>query len=86
MPEHEGIFAGIDRDLIEHIGVIAVKRLAVGRLLLHGVVSPGMGDHGSTDCKTALFLDGERHGLIVPASRCTCCSKHACCDQQECVE
>src|SRR5512139_141250 len=60
VPEHERKFAGVYRDLIEHIGVITVKRLPVRGLLLHGVVSAGVGDHGSADGETALLLDDQR--------------------------
>src|SRR6266496_5342852 len=86
VPEHERKFAGLHRDLIEHIGVIAMKRLPVGHLLFHGVVSTGAGDHGSTGRKTALLADDQQPGAIASAGYCTCRSDNARREQQQCVE
>jgi len=86
MPHDERKFASVGRDLIEHISVITVKGLPVRGLLLHGVVSAGVGDHGSADCKTALFLDDQRPWLVLSGGYCTCRSNHGGPDQQECVE
>lgn len=82
MPEDEGEFSGVRRDLIEDVGVIAVQRLARGvgvggvvGTLLDGVERAGSGDDRPADCEAALLLDHQRLGLTLFCFLRTCRSK-----------
>ena len=56
MPKHEGQLTGIHRNLVKHIGVIAVECLSFRRHF-DWIERAGVSDYRPADGETALLLD-----------------------------
>src|SRR6185369_13916347 len=74
MPHHQRQFAGLDRDLVKHAGMVAMERLTTGSQVERVVAAGALHDR-STHGETALFLDHQRCSRFLRGGKRESCRK-----------